>query len=116
MSPTVPVPKRQPKRTRLWLTGAIGRADWKQEIHIRDLSKEGALLTCEMPPPVDTMLNLYCESFEIKARVAWVGNHYAGLQFLSPLDTPALRQLLGAALRVGAPRSHTGFDAAEDAA
>lgn len=116
MSSTVPHPKRQPKRTRVWLTGAIGCPDWHQEVHIRDLSRGGALLSCEAPPLIDTILNLYCDSFEIPARVAWAGNHYAGLQFLHPLEETALRHWLGTALRVGVPRTHTGCDAAEDGA
>ena len=110
MGRALPVQKRDQKRARVWLSGVIGGADWQQDVHVRDLSAGGALLSCEMPPPVDTTLSLYCGTVEIPARVAWVGNRWVGVEFLAPIDPRLITSQLGSALRVAAPRTYSGFD------
>ena len=104
-----PVTKREQKRARVWLAGQIGGDDWQQDVRVRDLSEGGALLSCEWPPPVDTVLGLCCGSIEIPARVAWVGSNFVGVQFLEPVDGDMLAKQVGGSLRVSAPRTYSGF-------
>ena len=110
MGSELPVTKRDQKRARVLLAGQIGGDDWQQEVRIRDISAGGALLSCEWPPPVDTDLSLFCDAIEIPARVAWVGNHFVGVQFLALGDGDMLAEQVGGALRVSAPRTYSGFD------
>jgi hypothetical protein len=110
MGKLLPVPKRDQKRVRVWLAGVIGGADWQQDVQVRDLSEGGALLSCEMPPPVDTELTLYSGSVEIPARVAWAGNHWVGVKFLAPIDVHKITSQIGSPMRVSAPRTYSGFD------
>jgi hypothetical protein len=114
MANMLPVPKRDQKRARVWLAGRIGGQDWQQDVHIRDLSEGGALLTCEFTPPLDEMLSLACGSVEVSARVAWVGNHFVGLEFLAPIDTRLFTAQADSSLRVSAPRTYNGFDLDEE--
>lgn len=110
MSKVLPVARRDSKRARVWLAGQISGSNWQEEAHIRDLSACGALVSCERVPTVDTIITLSCGSFEANARVAWVGNHFAGMQFLLPVDPQELIAQIGPALRVSAPRAYSGFE------
>lgn len=110
MAKHLPIAKRDQKRARVWLAGQIGGYDWQQDVHIRDLSEGGALLSCELPPPIDEMLSLYCGSTEVPARVAWVGNHFVGLEFFAPIDPRVFTDQMDSPFRVSAPRNYDGFD------
>lgn len=109
MAQPLPISKRDQKRARVWLAGVIGGEDWQQDVRVRDVSAGGALLSCEMPPPVDTVLSLLCGMVEIEARVAWVGNNFVGLEFAAPIDPSVFSDQVESPLRVSAPRAYSGF-------
>ena len=110
MAQPLPVSRRDQKRARVWLAGVIGGTDWQQDVRVRDLSEGGALLSCEMPPPLDAEISLFCGTMEIHARVAWVGNNFVGLAFSSPIDPRDLMGQMESVLRVSAPRSYSGYN------
>lgn len=110
MGKLLPVPKRNQKRARVWLAGVIAGADWAQDVQVRDLSEGGALLSCELPPPVETGLSFWCGDLEIPARVAWVSNNWVGVEFLAPVDLRTLTAETSLGLRVSAPRKYSRFD------
>ena len=87
--------KRSAKRARVLLaaklrTGGGGEID----VRLRDLSQKGALVEGQSLPPQGTEAVFHRGSITVPARVAWIGEGRAGLEFAYPIDeTEVLVQL-----------------------
>ena len=78
--------KRQAKRARVLLAAKLQTANGEIDARLRDLSRKGALVECQTPPPVGTELMFTRGSTSIPARVAWTGSDRVGLEFAYMID------------------------------
>ncbi|MGA9583179.1 MAG: PilZ domain-containing protein [Allosphingosinicella sp.] len=78
--------KRQAKRARVLLAAKLQTANGEIDARLRDLSRKGALVECQTPPPVGTELMFNRGSTSIPARVAWTGSDRVGLEFAYMID------------------------------
>ena len=79
--------KRQAKRARVLLAAKLQMANGGEiDARLRDLSRKGALVECQTPPPVGTELIFNRGSTSIPARVAWTGSDRVGLEFAFMID------------------------------
>jgi hypothetical protein len=78
--------KRQAKRARVLLAAKLQTANGELDARLRDLSRKGALVECQTPPPVGTELIFNRGSTSIPARVAWAAPGRVGLEFAYMID------------------------------
>jgi hypothetical protein len=78
--------KRQAKRARVLLAAKLQTANGELDARLRDLSRKGALVECQSPPPVGTELVFNRGNTSIPARVAWTGPGRVGLEFAYMID------------------------------
>jgi len=78
--------KRQAKRARVLLAAKLQTANGEIDARLRDLSRKGALVECQSPPPVGTELVFNRGATSIPARVAWAGPGRVGLEFAYMID------------------------------
>lgn len=98
--------KRMPRRSRLFLPATVAGSSGTEQAVIRDVSQNGALLEASVPPTVETMIEITCETARVKARVAWVSATWFGVEFSRPLKSGPLLERAKPKLRVSAPRSY----------
>ena len=103
--------KRTAKRARVFLVAKVGVGSGAVDAHIRDISRSGALLESDMPPPAQAKVWLACGDTMLDAHVAWRDGPWFGLQFLTPLAGGFLNDQAGARMKVGAPRAYRSTDA-----
>ncbi|HEX2804055.1 MAG TPA: PilZ domain-containing protein [Sphingomicrobium sp.] len=102
-------PKREPKRSRVFLTGQVDAGSGPIDVRIRDISTTGALLESDFAPKGGDTLELACGSTSLQARVAWADRGWFGVEFFTPLLVGDLVDAAGTKLQVSAPRSyHSG--------
>ena len=109
----VTVPKREEKRSRVFLSAELDAGAGAASVRIRDISRTGALLESESPCSADDIVQLTCGTTTLKARVAWVDRDWFGVEFFTPLLMGDLIDATGVRLKVSAPRnyhSHTETD------
>jgi hypothetical protein len=100
------IPKRAPKRSRVFLSAAVESPAGRAEARIRDISKTGALVESDYSPGPGEELRLVCGKVSLPARVAWADRGWFGLEFLIPLAMTSLADGAGSKLAVSAPRSY----------
>lgn len=98
--------KRQPKRERALLHAHIEGDRGQQEVCIRDVSVNGALVETSSQPSIGEKVQLSCGDTSMTGQVAWVDGSWFGLEFATPLTTSTLADTVGNQLRVAAPRSY----------
>lgn len=99
------IPKRTPKRSRVLLKGVLEGARGQQDVRIRDISPEGALVEGADPPVVEEQVRLCCGKSVLEARVAWTDGAWFGLEFLAPASDSLVEAVSGG-LKVSAPRTY----------
>ena len=102
----VTIPKREEKRSRVFLAAQVVSGSGRVDARIRDISKTGALLESDLTPQADECIQLKCGSTMLLARVAWVERGWFGIEFDTPLLMTRLVDEGGAKLKVSAPRTY----------
>jgi len=102
----VTVEKRQSKRSRVLLKAHLEGEAGQQDVRIRDVSTNGALVEASRPPSVGEEVQLSCGDSSMKGRVAWVDGSWFGVEFLAPIETPTLADAVRNQMNVSAPRSY----------
>lgn len=107
----ITVSKREPKRSRVFLSARVEAAGSASDARIRDISTTGALLESDFEPGAGTEVQLSCGESRMSGRVAWAERGWFGVEFDTPLLTNSLVDPLGAQLMVSAPRTYRSADA-----
>lgn len=103
------VPKRAPKRSRVFLSAAVEGAAGQEVARIRDISTTGALIESDYLPVPGEELRIACGKVSMPARVAWAERGWFGVEFLIPLAMTSVTDSSGSKLAVSAPRTyHSG--------
>ncbi|HSG33275.1 MAG TPA: PilZ domain-containing protein [Sphingomonadaceae bacterium] len=100
------IQKRSPKRSRVLLSARIECAGGQQDVRIRDVSLEGAMIESSSPPPVGEQIGLSCGDTHMNGKVAWVDAPWFGLEFSEPLRGSDLADAAGNTLKVSAPKAY----------
>lgn len=102
----VTIPKREEKRSRVFLAAQVVSGAGPVDARIRDISKTGALLESEFTPQARESVQVKCGSTLLQARVAWVERGWFGVEFETPLLMTRLVDEAGVKLKVSAPRTY----------
>jgi hypothetical protein len=100
------VPKRDEKRSRVFLSAQVDAGSGPAAVRIRDISRTGALLESDFAPNGGETVQLTCGSTELRARVAWADRGWFGVEFFTPLVAGDLVDAAGTKLAVSAPRTY----------
>lgn len=106
----VTVPKRKPKRSRVFLTAEVDSGMGPVTARIRDISRSGALVEADPAPESGTRVRLKCGDTVVDGRVAWAERRWFGLEFVTPLLTAQVVDRAGTQLAVSAPRTYRSGD------
>jgi hypothetical protein len=104
------VPKRDQKRSRVFLVAQVDCGRGPIEARIRDISRSGALLESTATQQAGAKVRLTCGGAHLDARVAWAEDGCFGLEFETPLLVGKLIDQWGSKLNVSAPRSYRRCD------
>ena len=97
--------KRQAKRARVLLAAKLQTDGGEIDARLRDLSRKGALVECNVVPPAGTELVFNRGATSVPARVAWTAGNRVGLEFAYMIDeNEVLVQLRRAGGDQGQPR------------
>jgi hypothetical protein len=99
-------PKREPKRSRVFLSAQVDAGSGSMPVRIRDISRTGALLESDFAPKGGDTLELTCGTTVLRARVAWADRGWFGVEFFTPLVIGDLVDAAGTKLAVSAPRTY----------
>lgn len=100
------VPKRAPKRSRVFLSAQIEAGGGPVEARIRDISASGALLESPLVPDCGSDVSVTCGKVRLDGRVVWAENGWFGVEFDQPLEMGRLVDAAGTQLQVSAPRTY----------
>lgn len=100
------VPKRDDKRSRVFLSVEIDGGSGPVAARIRDISRTGALVESKFVPNGSDTVQLTCGSTRLQARVAWANRGWFGVEFDTPLLVGNLVDDTGTKLQVSAPRTY----------
>ena len=98
--------KRVPKRKPTFVRGMLEGENSSQEVFVRDLSVDGALLDVSETLSVFEPITLTCGDSRINGIVAWSTNDRLGIEFSEPMSGDTLVDSFNASIRVSAPRKH----------
>ena len=71
---------------------------------LRDLSRKGALVECNLTPPVGSQVTFKRGKTIVPARIAWTGENRVGLEFAFMIDESELLVQLGGKASSGSAR------------
>lgn len=111
----ITVPKRAPKRSRVFLSAQFDAGSGPVEARIRDISGSGALLESSIEPVTGSDVEVACGEVAMNGRVVWVENGWFGVEFDRPLEMSQLVDSVGAQLHVSAPRTYRAGEPLDDA-
>ena len=78
--------KRQAKRARVLLAAKLQTPAGEIDARLRDLSRKGALVECNVAPPAGTDVVFSRGATTVPARVAWAAGNRVGLEFAYMID------------------------------
>jgi hypothetical protein len=78
--------KRAAKRARVLLAAKLQTPAGEVDARLRDLSRKGALVECNVAPPVGSELVFTRGATSVPARVAWTAGNRVGLEFAYMID------------------------------
>ena len=107
------IPKREQKRSRVFLSAQVDCGAGAMDVRIRDISKTGALLEAASTPEAGESIQLKCGRATIQARVAWAERGWFGVEFETPLLMARLVDEAGSKLKVSAPRTYRSGELSE---
>lgn len=99
-------PKREPKRSRVFLSAHVNGGSGPVTARIRDISTTGALLESDFAPNDGDTLELTCGATALQGRVAWADRGWFGVEFFTPLISGDVVDSSGTTLAVSAPRTY----------
>lgn len=105
--------KRFSKRTPLFLSGQLESESFGQEVRVRDISVDGALLDAAHPLDVFEPITLICGSSRINGIVAWSEDRRVGIEFSEPVSGKTLTDAFRSGLKVSAPKTYRTTDGVE---
>jgi hypothetical protein len=97
--------KRSTRRSRVFLAAVLEVCGSSQEVRIRDVSREGALVETPTPLKQNEDVGLFCGESALAGRVVWVDGVWCGIDFLEPLSG-TLVDYIGNKLKVSAQRTY----------
>jgi hypothetical protein len=100
------IPKRDEKRSRVFLAAQVEIGGQSVAARIRDISATGALLESDFTPALGDVITISCGENELEARVAWIDRSWFGVEFDSALEMTDMVDQSGARLAVAAPRNY----------
>lgn len=109
--PALTIAKRAPKRSRVFLTAELDCGAVRSAVHIRDISRSGALVEADDSPDPGSAVRLTCGDTVVDGHVAWVDRGWFGMEFDTPLLMTRLVDPAGTRLKVSAPRTYRAGDA-----
>ena len=104
------IPKRDPKRSRVFLSAEVESGSGALQARIRDISSSGALLEAQSTPGAGEHVDLTCGDTSMQGRVVWAERGWFGVEFDTPLRVNRLVDPTGAKLKVSAPRTYRAAD------
>lgn len=104
------VPKRDQKRSRVFLSTHFDCGKGPVDARMRDISSTGALLESDFLPAAGAPVTLTCGKTTLQARVAWADRGWFGVEFDRPLMVSRLIDRTGVKLKVSAPRNYRAAD------
>ena len=110
----ITIPKRRPKRLRTFLDGSLDTEKGPQEVRVRDISQEGALIETLNPPGTGEKITLLCSGHRLEGIVVWQKDSRSGIEFEHPLHSRIWNDLSCQPMRVGAPRNYRRDRIADD--
>ena len=97
---------RQARRARVLLAAKLLTSEGELDARLRDLSRKGALVECNVAPPVGSELVFIRGATSVPARVAWAAGNRIGLEFAYMIDENEVLVQLG---RAGGDQSQPRF-------
>ena len=97
---------RQARRARVLLAAKLLTSQGELDARLRDLSRKGALVECNVAPPVGSELVFIRGATSVPARVAWTAGNRIGLEFAYMIDENEVLVQLG---RTGGDQSQPRF-------
>jgi|GEM_PF-3423800 len=98
--------KRVPKRAAAFLKGVLEGETSSQEVLVRDISVDGALLDVTIALRVFETITLVCGGSRINGIVAWSEKGRLGIEFAELLTNEALLACLAGRIKVSAPKGY----------
>jgi hypothetical protein len=89
--------KRQAKRARVLLAAKLLIPGGELDARLRDLSRKGALVECNIAPPAGTEVTFIRGATSVPARIAWTAGNRVGLEFAYMIDEGEVLVQLGRA-------------------
>lgn len=88
--------KRQAKRARVLLAAKLlVPGGGELDARLRDLSRKGALVECNIAPPAGTEVTFIRGATSVPARIAWTAGNRVGLEFAYMIDEGEVLVQLG---------------------
>jgi hypothetical protein len=108
------VPKRQSKRTPIFLRGTLELEDSIQDVRIRNVSVDGALVDVSDDIGTFQTATLVCGLSRINGIVVWSEDGQAGIEFAEPISGKTLTDSVQTKLRVSAPKQYREGEIADN--
>jgi hypothetical protein len=100
------IQKRAQKRSCVFLPARLECERDCEDVFVRDVSENGALLEAAVTPPIGATVRLSCGETSVEGRVVWRDSTWFGIEFSKQLKRGYLLEQTSARLRVSAPRAH----------
>lgn len=98
--------KRIPKRSASFLKAELKSATLTQDVCVRDVSVNGALLDAAEPLRVFEIVTLTCGNTTVNGIVAWSDQGRLGMEFSELLTGETLVDSLKSRMKVSAPKKY----------
>lgn len=98
--------KRVPKRKPTFVRGMLEGENSSQQVYVRDLSVDGALLDINETLSVFETITLICGNSRINGIVAWSTKDRLGIEFSEPMSGDTLVDSFNRSIRVSAPKKY----------
>ena len=98
--------KRSPKRSSSFLKAELRSKTFTQDVCVRDVSVNGALLDVAEPLRVFEIVTLICGDTRVNGIVAWSDQGRLGMEFSELLTNEILVDSLKSQIRVSAPKKY----------
>ena len=98
--------KRSPKRRSSFLKAELKSETSTQDVYVRDVSVNGALLDVTEPLRAFEIVTLTCDDTRINGIVVWSDQGRLGMEFSELLTCEILVDTLKSRIRVSAPKKY----------
>lgn len=98
--------KRSPKRISSFVKARLESENLTQDVCVRDVSVNGALLDVAQPLRVFEIVTLICGDTRVNGIVAWSDQGRLGMEFSELLTSKILVDALNSKIKVSAPKKY----------